>query len=586
MTNNSAFIKNKIILSTISLFFIIGCGGESVTEDTTLTPVPQKKNIIIFLTDDQRADTLKEMPIVREKLLDHGIDFTNAIVTNPECCPFRASMISGGYHTNNTGVLSNGNLNGGRKNLNESNTIATKLSELGYRTGYVGRYMHGYGAGQVPLGWDFLALNSYKNTGDYFNLTDVTFLDDGEVSVKDVSQYVTDFHAKEAINFINKDDDRPFLLIVGLYAPHGPFKPDIQDIGKYAGYSLPLTPQFGEDVSDKPNWVQRDADNYRASSNLQNFCTEVAPRGVLELLQSADRAIGNVVDAVSAKGYLKDTIIFMTSDNGRSYGEHDIQCDKGHPYEEALRVPFIVRSDDLMPGIDDSLVAANLDIGATIFKMLGLPYEGDGVSLVEALSDRSHGPLREHVFIENFGYMKWRMDVSPIWNGLRSKRWKYVEHGTGEVELYDLLNDSLELTNLAHDGNSTEILSQLSNIVKKHRGISIVDYGADITTPILGEQYYHKFKINGGTSPFKWSIAQGQLPNGITLDANKGILSGVLQTNGVYNFTIQVSGSRIIKHGQRKESFKRSVSWGAPSQKGLKQKRYKTMSEIEENDAL
>ncbi len=85
-------------------------------------------NIIFILTDDQRWDTLLPeppdymppdympldlMPNTRRELIDRGVVFTEAFVTSPLCCPARASIRSGGFYAQNTGVLHNAWANGG-----------------------------------------------------------------------------------------------------------------------------------------------------------------------------------------------------------------------------------------------------------------------------------------------------------------------------------------------------------------------------------------------------------------------------------------------------------------------------------------
>ena len=74
-------------------------------------PIPQGSrtslpNIVLILTDDQRADTLKYMPNVQRLMVNKGIRFSNGYVVNPLCCPSRASILTGAYsHT--TGVYTN-----------------------------------------------------------------------------------------------------------------------------------------------------------------------------------------------------------------------------------------------------------------------------------------------------------------------------------------------------------------------------------------------------------------------------------------------------------------------------------------------
>src|SRR6185295_15091672 len=105
-------------------------------------------NIVMILTDDQRADTLGYMPIVRQTLAKHGVTFTNAYVSNPVCCPSRATILTGLY-SHSTGVYTN-DLDGGFAKFDDSSTIATWLQAAGYHTGLFGKYLNGYESEYTP----------------------------------------------------------------------------------------------------------------------------------------------------------------------------------------------------------------------------------------------------------------------------------------------------------------------------------------------------------------------------------------------------------------------------------------------------
>ena len=109
-------------------------------------------NIVMILTDDQRVDTLGYMPIVQKTLGKHGVTFTNAYVSNPVCCPSRATILTGLY-SHSTGVYTN-DLDGGFAKFDDSSTIATWLQDAGYHTGLFGKYLNGYESEYTPPGWD------------------------------------------------------------------------------------------------------------------------------------------------------------------------------------------------------------------------------------------------------------------------------------------------------------------------------------------------------------------------------------------------------------------------------------------------
>lgn len=551
-----------IMAISISIFLLSSCNFNDRDEPAPADPIAKAKisNIVVIIADDQPTNTLWAMPILRDKMAANGVTFTEAIVTDPECCPFRGSFFSGGYQARNTGVLRNSKLNGAIANFDDRNSLAVNLQESGYRTGFVGRYMHGYQSGYIPPGWDTWIANAYYAYDNYEELRSVTFydkVDQNPAHIRDVNQYVTDFQSDQALNFLNKDSDKPFFLVLGLFAPHGPFFPATEDAGKFENYQLPLTESHFEDVSDKPMWIQRLAELYRDSPNLQTHSTEYVPRKQLEMLQSVDRAVGKIMDKLASVGSINDTVVFYTSDNGLSYGHHGVPADKGMPYEESIKVPLVVYWPNSGPLKNESLVATNLDIGATIFDLAEIPYLGDGKSLVNILTN-TETELRNEIFIENYGYMEWRIDESPIWAGIKSKNHKFVIHSSGERELYDLTLDPMELTNIISAPSYESLVLRMTEDTISKQGVTIVENTAH--NGILFSFYNFSPKIFGGTDPFFWSIESGELPLGLELNEETGEVSGIPIETGIFQFTIQVTGNRILSYANRKEKFKRELT--------------------------
>jgi arylsulfatase A-like enzyme len=133
-------------------------GAAVVAAFTVLLSLPLVKgsaeapppDFVLIVTDDQRQDSLWAMPVVQSELIGKGINFTQGFVVNPLCCPSRASILTGRYsHT--TGVYDNGQF--GLAVFDDTDTLATRLWALGYRTGLFGKYMNLYTDPEVPPGW-------------------------------------------------------------------------------------------------------------------------------------------------------------------------------------------------------------------------------------------------------------------------------------------------------------------------------------------------------------------------------------------------------------------------------------------------
>ena len=130
------------------LLVLTGCRedgghGDSTTASKTVS-AGEGYNFVVVLTDDQRWDTLWAMPMVQDKLIDHGITFANAYASNPVCCPTRASLLAGGFYSQNTGVLHNKLPNGGAQKFYDSESLATLLQKAGYKTALIGKYLNEY----------------------------------------------------------------------------------------------------------------------------------------------------------------------------------------------------------------------------------------------------------------------------------------------------------------------------------------------------------------------------------------------------------------------------------------------------------
>jgi arylsulfatase A-like enzyme len=157
-----------------------------------------RPNILIFMTDDQRAsaDEMSVLDGVRHIFGDGGTYFPNAVVTTPLCCPSRSSLFTGRF-AHNTGVVNNSV----PPTFDQTTTLQYQLQQLGYHTAIVGKY-----------------LNDFDGPPPYFDLSDVfagyTYAD---------GTYATVHLWQRAIEYLNafeQTDDTPWLMYVTPFAPH------------------------------------------------------------------------------------------------------------------------------------------------------------------------------------------------------------------------------------------------------------------------------------------------------------------------------------------------------------------------------
>ncbi len=407
--------------------------------------VEPAKNIVVIVTDDQRWDSLWVMSRVQEQLMAPGVTFENAYVSNPLCCPSRASILTGRY-SQRTGVYTNLPPDGGYAAFDPTPSIATILHRTGYRTALIGKYLNGYTTRTIPPGWDrWFAFATGDANADY---VDYVVNDDGRLRRFGSTRpdYSLDVLTREAVRTI-RTADRPLFLYLAVPAPHGPAIPAPRYAeGFLSGLQPHRPPNFNEeDVRDKPQWVRR-LPLLRDDGYIQRI--EDRQRSHLSTLLSVDESIGDVIDALDAEGELQDSVIVFLSDNGLLWGEHR-NTSKYAPFEEAVRIPMVIRWDAIAAAdtrIEE--LAMNIDLAPTLAEAAGLRLLGtDGRSLAPLVRGEPVD-LREDFLLEHVGARNQHPYV-PTYCGVHGRRWVFVRYVTGEEELYDLERDPYQLENLA-----------------------------------------------------------------------------------------------------------------------------------------
>jgi len=194
-----------------------------------------------------------------------------------------------------------------------------------------------------------------------------------------------------------------------------------------------------------------------------------------------DDGIASIIAALEKAGLSKKTIIVYLSDNGLTLGDHRFGAAKNCPYEACIKVPFIVYAPGYyQPRVDTSLVA-NIDIAPTIAEWAGItaPNTVDGISMVPLLKNPS-AEWRDEILIEHWPTEEGVGSMIPEFYSVRTAEWKYTEYSTGEVELYDLVNDPFELQNVAGKKDYKDIQVELARKLQelKHCSASTCERSA------------------------------------------------------------------------------------------------------------
>ena len=448
----------------------------------------KQPNIVVITTDDQTLASLSAatMPNTLESIGAGGSEFTNAVVTTPLCCPSRATLLTGQY-AHNHGTLSN---NPGYEDLRDKrNTLPVWLDRAGYVTAHVGKYLNGYRAAadrprDVAPGWD--QWHTVLDPRKYVRYYGYRLAVNGELTPvgSKPRDYITRVINRRAAKMVRRYAPKrsPLYLQVDHRAPHteegvdsgppcgGLVPPDPRDATAFRDEELPRPASFDEqDVSDKPSFIR---ELPRLAASTTETIAERYRCGLASLL-SVDRGVAKIVAALRRTHELDDTVLAFTSDNGFFYGEHRIPEQKTRPYEEALRVPLLIRVPDRYldggPAVPEvSVPVANIDVAPTILELAGAdPCRAarrcrvmDGRSLLGLIRGDAAWPEDRGIAIEFDAGERARRTLVCRYQGVRTAGDTFIRYTaaadplTGEcrpideTEHYDLAADPFQLDNL------------------------------------------------------------------------------------------------------------------------------------------
>jgi arylsulfatase A-like enzyme len=430
-----------------------------------LAHAAERPNFVFMFADDQRYDAMSvvqkeqgdggRFPWFKtpnmDRLAAEGVRFRNAFVVNALCSPSRACYLTGRYNH------ANGSYNNRTPLDDKLATHASILRTEGYSTGYVGKWHQGTQAARPGFDW----FASFTGQGTYFN---ANFLVNGKPERAD--EWTDDRSAGYAIRFLETEraKDKPFVLVVGFKAPHGPFEPPKRLADAFANETarpvpnLGVPPGFNTDLGKKKDVPEK------VPVNLNYF----------RCIAGVDDNVGKVLDALDRLKLTENTVVVYASDNGFYLGEHTL-ADKRSGYDESIRIPLIVRyPKSSLKGVTRDDMVLNVDLTPTFLDLAGVavPKEMHGKSWKPLLTDEARAkPFRASFFYEYFreeGGKKAAVPAvggfnTPTMTGVRTpthKLLKYRDHPEW-TELFDLAADPYELKNLFNDPKHAEVKGKL-----------------------------------------------------------------------------------------------------------------------------
>lgn len=275
--------------------------------------------------------------------------------------------------------------------------------------------------------------------------------------------------ASRAVEFIESAGrtSDPWCLYVGWTNPHDPYIAHERYLSQYdaAGLAVPRLPTYADDLRDKPNIYRRLHEQLWGHLSWEDVAQMI--RHYCAMVAFLDEQLGRILDALERSGQAEDTIVIYTSDHGDYVGAHGLFAKGVAAFDEAYRVPLLVRwpGGIARPGTRSEAFVTLMDIGPTLLEIAGAtPLENvHGRSLLPLLRDEAQGTpaadtagwpdsfVGEFLGHENFYTQR----------HIRTRRHKYVWNAFDYDELYDLETDPCETTNLQADPTYQDVKRDL-----------------------------------------------------------------------------------------------------------------------------
>jgi arylsulfatase A-like enzyme len=408
-----------------------------------------------------------------DRLAQEGMLFHNCFVTNSICTPSRAAIMTGTYaHKNGVYKFTA---------LDQSQPMLPKmLQESGYNTALVGKYhLH-----SNPVGLDHFSV--LPGQGDYHN---PEFIETGNLHPSGWIQqakmtryqgHSSDVIADRALEFLieKRDKDKPFMLFCHFKAPHDNWEYAERYSDFLEDVEIPEPETLFDDYDGRSDALKNTL-QYIGSSwgNHTNFLEETAHlEGVakkkmqyqlymkkyLRCVKGVDDNVGRILEYLDQSGLAKNTMVVYTGDQGFYLGEHGLY-DKRFMYEEALRMPFLMRwPDQIEEGSVSEGMILNVDFAPTLLEAAGLEAhpEMQGRSFMPLTEGNIPPDWRESMY---YRYYYSHFETEPHF-GIRTTRYKLICFDRiGQWELYDLENDPIEMKNLYDHPDYQELVAELKD---------------------------------------------------------------------------------------------------------------------------
>lgn len=459
----------------------------------------RKPNLLFIWTDEQATHTMKvygndkiKTPNLN-KLAEESFVFKNAYDSQPVCTPARSTVMTGLWPTQNT-MVKNGNIL-----PKEVECFPEIVNNPEYKTAYMGKWhlgdeqfaQHGFQewvsmeesnnhsperkGRKYSDYWHYL-----KNLGYTPNHTTNLFSRDFAASLP-IENCKPKFLERNAIDFLKRHKNEPFILHVNFLEPHMPYFGPLNDM--YDPDKVDLPPNFDDPLEeDEPLAYRNTRKRYEEKGGYgfplkseKNWRRLIA--NYWGLVTEVDMSVGAILTALEKFGLDDNTIVVYTSDHGDMMGSHRLLA-KDVMYEESAKVPLLMRIPQ--KGKKQRIIekpVSHIDLVPTLLDLMDVQTnkEFPGQSLVPLLNGKAVD--EDHVFIQwngfnrtysNYGHesnqsfqLKTVHDIY-IRTVVSPDGWKLSLSDIDKNQLFNLNEDPYETTNLYYSGRHQDIIKRLT----------------------------------------------------------------------------------------------------------------------------
>ena len=491
------------------VYFVILAVFVLTNPGSAAAKLSSKPNIVYIMADDHacaalgayggRFASLNPTPTI-DQLARNGMVFTNCHVTNAICKPSRACLLTGQYNHMNKVYDLNGRL------PVERQFLPMAMKAAGYQTALIGKWH----LEDEPAAFDYYSV--LPGQGKYRNPQFITrgpkpwpnntFTRSGE----HVTDVILDLSKEWLIH--QRDETKPFMLLVHHKAPHDPFECAPRYNNYLAGITMPepeslwQQPYFGSIATrgdhdelwsligssigvrhQNFNYVKTWGFDAKASNDeVTRHAYQEYIKRYLRCVKGVDDSVAALIEVLREQHLLDNTIIIYTSDQGMMLGEHDYK-DKRWMYEESQRMPFIISCPAyIKPNSRSDALIENVDVVPTLLDFAGAttPTSIQGRSFASMCSSGVE-PADWRAASYYRYWMHMIHQANPGHVGIRTKQYKLIfYYGMGRDdaprtppgwELYDVVKDPQEMINLydnpAYGKTVVDLKQQLAALRKK-----------------------------------------------------------------------------------------------------------------------